>query len=59
MEVTRKVWSEGKGVVDAVIGDIWKFGVSVQRVRIPPGQSADPQAGSEPCDGVGNYDGDT
>jgi hypothetical protein len=54
-EVTRKGWSERK---DA-LGNVLKFGVSVQRVRIPPGQSEDPQAGSEPCDGVGNHDGDT
>ena len=55
MEVTRKGWSEGKDV----IGNVLKSGVLVQRVRIPPGQSADPQAGSEPCDAVGNHDGDT
>lgn len=55
MEVTRKGWSERRNVV----GGVLKFGVSVQRVRIPPGQSADPQAGSEPCDGAGNCTGDT
>ncbi len=55
MEVTRKGWSERK----EVIGDFLKFGAPVQRVRIPSGQSEDPQAGSEPCDGVGNHDGDT
>lgn len=55
MEVTRKGWSERKEVV----GDFRKFGVPVQRVRTPPGQSEDPQVGSEPCDGVGNHDGDT
>jgi len=49
MEVTRKGWSERKDV----IGHVLKFGVSVQRVRIPPGQSADPQAGNKPCDDVG------
>jgi hypothetical protein len=59
MEVTRKGWSEGKDAIDVDIGDIRKFGVSVQRVRIPPGQSKDPQAGSEPCDDVGNHGGDT
>jgi hypothetical protein len=55
MEVTRKGWSERK----EGIGTVLKFGDPVQRVRIPPGQSEDPQAGSEPCDGVGNHDGDT
>jgi len=50
MEVTRKGWSERKEVV----GDLLKFGVPVQRVRTPPGQSEDPQAGSEPCDGHGD-----
>jgi hypothetical protein len=55
MEVTRKGWSEGKDV----IGNVRKFGGPVQRVRIPSGQSEDPQAGSEPGDGVGNHDGDT
>lgn len=55
MEVTSKGWSERKDV----IGHVRKFGVSVQRVRIPPGQSADPQAGNKPCDGGGNPDGDT
>lgn len=54
MEATRKGWSERKDV----IGNVLKFGVSVQWVRIPPGQSVDPQAGSKPCDGVGNHDGD-
>ena len=49
MEATRKGWSERKDV----IGHVLKFGVSVQRVRIPPGQSVDPQAGNKPCDGVG------
>ena len=49
MEVTSKGWSEGKDV----IGHVRKFGVSIQRVRIPPGQSEDPQAGSKPCDGGG------
>ena len=55
MEVTRKGWSGGKEVV----GDLRKFGVPVQRVRIPSDQSQDRQVGSEPCDGVGNHDGDT
>jgi hypothetical protein len=55
MEVTSEGWSEGKKVV----GDLLKFGVSVQRVRIPPGQSVDPQTGSEPCDVAGNCNGDT
>ena len=55
MEVTRKGWSERRNVFDNIL----KFGVSVQRVRIPPSQSEDPQVGSEPCDGVGNHDGDT
>jgi hypothetical protein len=55
MEVTSKGWSERKDV----IGHVRKFGGSVQRVRIPPGQSEDPQAGSKPCDGGGNPDGDT
>jgi len=50
MEATRKGWSERKDV----IGHVLKFGVSVQRVRIPSGQSVDPQAGNKPCDGVGN-----
>lgn len=27
-------------------------------MRIPPDQSEDPQVGSEPCDGVGNHDGE-
>jgi hypothetical protein len=55
MEVTRKGWTEGR----KVIGSFLKFGVFIQRVRIPPDQSEDPQVGSEPCDGVGNYGGDT
>ena len=55
MEVTRKGWSEGEGRV----GTVPKFGISVQRVRIPSGQSEDPRAGSEPCDDVGNHGGDT
>jgi len=54
MEATRQGWSEGMNV----IGNVLKFGVSVQRVRIPSGQSVDPQAGNKPCDGVGNHDGD-
>ena len=55
MDLTRKGGSKGKGV----FGDIRKFGVSVQRVRIPSGQSEDPRAGSEPCNIVGNHGGDT
>jgi hypothetical protein len=54
MEATRKGWSERKDVIRHVL----KFGVSVQRVRIPSGQSVDPQTGNKPCDGVGNHDGD-
>jgi hypothetical protein len=37
-----------------VIGSTMKSRVSVLRVRIPPGQSEDPQAGSEPCSVAGN-----
>jgi hypothetical protein len=37
-----------------VIGHIPKFGLLVQRVRIPPDQSVDPEAGSEPCSAIGN-----
>jgi len=55
MEVTRKGWFGRREVV----GDFPKFGVPVQRVRIPSDQSQDRQVGSEPCDGVGNHDGDT
>ena len=33
---------------------VLRFGVLIQRVRIPSGQSVDPQAGSEPCSGAGN-----
>ena len=54
MEATSKGWSRRRNV----IGHVPKFGVFVQRVRILPGQSADPQAGNKPCDGVGNHDGD-
>jgi hypothetical protein len=50
MEATRKVWSEGRNVIVYVL----KFGLLIQRVRIPPGQSVDPQAGSEPCSRTGN-----
>jgi hypothetical protein len=50
MEATRKVWSEGRNVIVYVL----KFGILIRRVRIPPGQSADPQAGSEPCSRTGN-----
>jgi len=55
MEVTRKGWFGRREVV----GDFPKFGVPVQRVRIPSDQSQDRQVGSEPCYGVGNHDGDT
>jgi hypothetical protein len=41
-----------------VDGHVLKFGLTIQRVRIPPGQSEDPQAGNKPCDGVGNHSGD-
>ena len=51
MEATSKGWSEGRNV----IGDVLKFGLLVQRVRISSGQSVDPQAGSEPCSVVGNH----
>jgi len=54
--VTRKGWSGGR---DVKVGNVLKFGVLVQRVRTLPGQSGDPQTGSEPCDGAGNRDGDT
>jgi hypothetical protein len=47
MEVTRPGWSERT----CVIGDVLKFGVSVQRVQIPPNQSKDLQVGSEPSEG--------
>jgi hypothetical protein len=50
MEATRKVWSEGRNV----IGYVLKFGLLIQRVQIPPGESVDPQTGSEPCSGTGN-----
>ena len=50
MEATSKGWSERRNV----IGYVLKFGLLIQRVRIPPGQSEDPQAGSEPCSGTGN-----
>ena len=50
MEATSKGWSEGRNV----IGDVLKFGLLVQRVRIPSGQSVDPQTGSEPCSGTGD-----
>jgi hypothetical protein len=43
MDLTRKGGSKGKGG----LSDTRKFGVSVQRVRIPPGQSEDPPA--RPC----------
>jgi len=50
MEATSKGWSRGRGV----IGHVLKSGVPIQRVRIPLGQSVDPQAGSEPCSWTGN-----
>jgi hypothetical protein len=50
MEATSKGWSERRNV----IGHVLKFGLPIQRVRIPSGQSVDPQAGSEPCSGTGN-----
>ena len=50
MEATSEGWSEGMNV----IGNVLKFGLLIQRVRIPSGQSVDPQAGSEPCCGTGN-----
>lgn len=50
MEATRQDWSEGKDV----IGHVLKFGLLIQRVRIPSGQSGDPQVGNEPCSGTGN-----
>ena len=37
-----------------VVGNTMKLRISILRVRIPPGQSEDPQAGSEPCSVVGN-----
>jgi len=49
MEATSKDWSGGRNV----IGHVPKFGVLIQRVRIPPDQSVDPQVGNKPCDGVG------
>jgi hypothetical protein len=54
MEATSKGWSERRNV----IGHVPKFGLLVQRVRIPPGQSVDPQAGSEPCSRIGNCPAD-
>jgi len=50
MEATSNDWSEGMNVV----GHVLKFGLLIQRVRIPPCQRADPQVGSEPCSGTGN-----
>lgn len=50
MEATRKGWSGGRNV----IGNVLKFGLLIQWVRIPPDQSEDPQIGSEPCSGTGN-----
>jgi hypothetical protein len=50
MEATSKGWSERRNA----IGNVLKFGLLIQRVQIPSGQSVDPQAGSEPCSGTGN-----
>jgi hypothetical protein len=50
MEATSNGWSGGRNV----IGHVPKFGLLIQWVRIPPGQSVDPQAGSEPCSATGN-----
>ena len=50
MEATSEGWSRRKNV----IGYVLKFGLLIQRVRIPSGQSVDPQAGSEPCSRTGN-----
>ena len=50
MEATSEGWSERRNV----IGHVLKFGLLIQRVRIPSGQSVDPQAGSEPCSEAGN-----
>jgi hypothetical protein len=50
MEATRKGWSERRDV----IGHVLKFGLLIQRVQTPSGQSVDPQAGSEPCSVAGN-----
>ena len=50
MEATSKGWSERMNVV----GHVLKFGLLIQRVRIPSGQSVDPQVGSEPCSGTAN-----
>lgn len=50
MDATSKGWYERRNVV----GHVLKFGLLIQRVRTPPGQSVDPQGGSEPCSGTGN-----
>lgn len=50
MEATSKGWSGRRNV----IGHVLKFGLLIQRVRIPSGQSEDRQTGSEPCSGTGN-----
>jgi hypothetical protein len=55
MDLTGNGKSKRKGG----FGDHPEIGVSVQRVRIPPGQSEDPQAGSEPCNVAGNRGGET
>jgi hypothetical protein len=50
MEATSKGWSRRTNV----IGYVLKFGLLIQRVQNPSGQSVDPQVGSEPCSGTGN-----
>ena len=50
VDATSEGWSERRNVIRHVL----KFGVLILRVRIPSGQSVDPQAGSEPCSGTGN-----
>jgi hypothetical protein len=50
MEATSEGWSERRYVA----GHVLTFGLLIPRVQIPPGQSVDPQAGSEPCSGTGN-----
>ena len=49
MEATSEGWSRRRNV----IGYVLKFGLLIQRVRIPSGQSVDPQVGSEPCSVTG------
>jgi hypothetical protein len=45
MEATSQGWSRRGNVIGCVL----KFGLLIQRVRIPSDQSVDPQVGSEPC----------